>query len=103
MEEFQKRKQEEFEKKYITYNSEEVHVSEFDDKSVDYDMKKGMRMNSYAQDDLTPKLTDEALIETAKYYQSNCTKPKFPCATYNDAIIHNLLPELLKRLEERSS
>jgi hypothetical protein len=87
-------------KKYITYLNKEVHVSELDDRSVTIEMKKEMRMNSYAQDDLPPKLTTEALIDTSRYYLSHCTKPRFPCVTYDEGLIHKLLPELIKRLEE---
>jgi len=64
-------------------------------------MKFEMRINSYAQDDLPPKLTDEALINTAKYFMSQCSRPKFPCTTYDESLIHKILPELIKRLEER--
>lgn len=97
---FYEKQQEIYDKKYITYQDKEIHVSELEDKSVTMEMKNRMRMNSYAQDDLPPKLTDEALIETTKYYVSNCHTPRFPCATYNESIIHKLVPELLKRLEE---
>jgi hypothetical protein len=89
-------------KKYVTYNDKEVfHVSDLKDRSVTVEMKKEMRMNSYAQDDLPPKLTTEALIDTAKHYLSHCSKPRFPCVTYDEGLIHKLLPELIKRLEEK--
>jgi hypothetical protein len=86
--------------KYITYGNKEVHISELKDRSVTIEMKKEMRMNSYAQDDLPPKLTTEALIDTTKHYLSHCSKPRFPCVTYDEGLIHKLLPELIKRLEE---
>jgi hypothetical protein len=90
-----------YNKKYITYKNNEFHVSDFTDRTITIEMKKEMRMNSYAQDDLPPKLTTEALIDTSKYYLSHCTKPRFPCVTYDEGLIHKLLPELIKRLEER--
>jgi len=87
--------------KYINYNGKEIHITELEDKSVTSEMKKEMRMNSYAQDDLYPKLTDEALIDTAKYFMSQCSRPlKFPCVTYNESVIHMILPEMIKRMEE---
>jgi hypothetical protein len=98
---FYEKQKEIFEKKYIIYKDEKIHVSELEDRSVSWDMKNEMRMNSYAQDDLPSKLTDKALIETAKYYLSNCSQPKFPCSTYDEALIHKILPELIKRLEEK--
>lgn len=95
---WEKKKQEEYELKYISYNGEQIHVSELEDKSVTPEMNKNMRMNSYAQEDLPPKLTDETLIEKAKYYKTQCSHPRFPCATYDEALIHNILPEMIKRL-----
>lgn len=100
---FYEKQREIYEKKYILLDSgEQIHVSSLEDKSVTPEIKATMRMNSYAQDDLPPKLTNEALIETAKQYQSNCSRAKYPCSTYDEALIHILLPELLKRLEELS-
>ena len=89
-----------FNKKYIDFNGKEVHVSEFEDRTITIEMKEKMRMNSYAQDDLPPKLTNEALIETAEYYLSNCVQAKFPCTTYDESLVHRILPELIKRLKE---
>ena len=88
--------------KYINYNDKEIHITGLEDKSVTFEMKKEMRMNSYAQDDLYPKLTDEALIDTAKYFMSQCSRPrKFPCTTYDESVIHMILPEMIKRMEDK--
>ena len=101
-ESFYEKQKEIYELKYILLdNGEKIHVSSLEDRSVTPEVKATMRMNSYAQDDLPPKLTNEALIETAKAYQANCSRAKYPCSTYNEAVIHILLPELLKRLEEK--
>jgi hypothetical protein len=59
-----------------------------------------MKMNSYANDDLPPKLNNAALIEKAKQYLGECTQTRIPCSTYDEALIHNIAPELIKRLEE---
>ena len=99
-ESYLKRKQEEYELKYITIGDKEIHVSQLEDKSVTSEIYKEMRMNSYAQDDLPPKLTNETLIKMAKYFMSQCQRPSFPCTTYNEALIHKILPEFVKRLEE---
>ena len=90
-----------FDLRYIDYEGEKVHVSELEDKSVTIKMKQNMRMNSYAQDKLPPKLDTEALLYTAKYYLEQCSRRNYPCSTYDEAIVHILLPELIKRLEER--
>lgn len=103
-ERFEKLKEERYNLKYITIDGEdkEVHVSKLEDKSVTSEMKSKMRMHSYAQEDLPPKLTDEALIDTVKHYVNNCSRPSYPCTTYNEAVIHSLVPELIKRLEEKN-
>ncbi|NRG43266.1 hypothetical protein HRF87_00635 [Bacillus sp. CRN 9] len=97
---FYEKKREIHEKKYIVFKGENIHVSDFEDRSITVEMKKQMRMNSYAQDDLPPKLDNNALIETAEYYITNCPRPTFPCTTYDEALIHKILPELIKRLKE---
>jgi|SRR5690625_233374 len=94
------RQREEYEKKYIKIGETMIHVSELDDRSVTSEDRSKMEMNSYAQNDLPPKLTTEALIETTKYYKSQCSTPRI-CSTYNESIIHKLVPELIKRLEEK--
>lgn len=97
----EEKKREEYNLKYIKYNGQKIHVSELEDRSVTPEMKENMRMNSYAREDLPPKLTDEVLIGTAKYYMSQCSNPtSIPCATYDEALLHNILPEFIKRLEE---
>jgi len=100
-ESYYEKKQEEYELKYITIGDKEIHITELEDKSATSEMKKEMRMNSYAQDDLYSKLTDEALIDITKYFMSQCLRVKFPCATYDESLIHKILPEIIKRLEER--
>lgn len=86
-------------KKYIIIGDTEIHVSHLKDRSVNVEKKQKMRMNSYAQDDLYPKLDNEALIYTARHFIANCSTPRFPCATYDESLIHMILPELIKRLE----
>lgn len=99
-EKYKQMQQEINDKKYILFDDKEVHVTELEDRSVTTEMKQRMRMNSYAQDDLPPKLTNAALIETAKYYMSQISRPRFPCVTYDEGLVHKILPELVKRLEE---
>ncbi|MEI2465118.1 hypothetical protein [Niallia taxi] len=94
------KQQEIYNLKYITYQGKKIHVSELEDRSVTLEMRSQMRMNSYAQEDLPPKLNNEALIEKAKQYLGECNKKRIPCSTYDEALIHNITPELIKRLEE---
>lgn len=89
-----------YDRKYITYKNEKIHVTELEDRSVTMEMKNEMRMNPYAQDAMPRKLTSGALVETTKYYLSHCSQPKYPCSTYDESLVHKLLPELLKRFNE---
>lgn len=86
--------------KFVTYGEEEIHVSEFPDRTITPAMMENMYMNSYARDDIFPKLTTETLLVDAKRYLSHCPTPRMPCSTYNEALIHKIVPELIKRLEE---
>lgn len=80
----------------------EVHVSTFPARGVTPEEYGQMRMNSYARDDFFPKMNDELLLKTAQYYLDQCGRPaRTPSVTYNEAVIHNVLPELIKRLEEK--
>jgi hypothetical protein len=98
--EWVKRQQEIYNLKYITYQGKKIHVSEFEDRSITPEMRNHMKMNSYANDDLPPKLNNAALVEKAKQYLGECTQTRIPCSTYDEALIHNIVPELIKRLEE---
>lgn len=100
---YQKFKKDDYNNKFITIGDKRMHVSELEDRSVTPERYRDMRMNSYAQDDLPPKLTDETLIKKAKYHLSQCRESAYPCTTYDEALIHKIVPELIKRLEEKSS
>lgn len=100
-ESFLKRQQEIYEKQYVVLeDGTEKHVTEFKDKSVTYEEKQRLRMNSYARDKFISKLNNEALIKTTEYYLTNCPQSRYPATTYDEAIVHVLVPELIKRLEE---
>lgn len=97
---YEEKLKQENELKYVLFeDGSKKHVSEFDNKSIAPDEYQTFRMNSYARNEIYPKLTDKTLLEQAEYYISQCHKP-YRISTYNDAIIHLILPELLKRLNE---
>lgn len=98
--EWEQKRQERELLKQVIYEDKEHHVTTFMDRSITPPMLEKMRMNSYARDDIFPKLTTETLLDRAKYYQSQCSTPRFPCSTYNESLIHKIVPELIKRLEE---
>lgn len=99
-EKFEQKKQEEFEKQYVNWGIVEQHVSEIKDGSLTTGMLQYARMNSYAQDKIYPKLTNEALIEKAEYYKNNCGRSQYPATTYNEALIHLIVPELIQRIKD---
>lgn len=99
-EKFKKEQEEIYNSMVVNFGDETRHITEFEDRSITPEMRADMRMNSYAQDKLPPKLTNEALINEAKYYKSHCRKPNRSTTTYDEALIHVILPELIKRLEE---
>lgn len=97
--EYEEKLKKENELKYVLFeDGSKKHVSEFDNKSISPDEYQTFRMNSYARNEIYPKLTNETLLEKAEYYISQCHKP-YMISTYNDAIIHLILPELLKRIK----
>jgi hypothetical protein len=57
-------------------------------------------MNSYAHDKFFSKMDDELLIERAEYYISQCARYHYPATTYDETVIHVIVPELIKRLQE---
>lgn len=75
-------------------------VASFADRSIEPSIYKSLRMNSYAREDIFEKLTNETLIEATNEYLAECQKPPMPCTTYEQAVVHKIVPELLKRLQE---
>ena len=102
--EYYKRQQEIYKKQYVTLeDGTEKHVTEFKDRSVTYEEDQKLRMNSYARDKFAAKLDNDALIKMTMLYLSNCQQSRYPATTYDEAVIHVLVPELIKRLEEYES
>lgn len=87
---------------YVEYRNKFIHVSELEDKSVTPDDLKKMDKTTYIRTQIPPKLTDEALIQTAENYIMQCSKSGYPFITYEEALIHTIVPELLKRLKENT-
>lgn len=68
------------------------------DKSVTIEQYKTMRGNSAAWRALFPKYNDECLKHVTQHYVNNSQRDEG--ITYDQAIIHCIVPELLARLEE---
>lgn len=63
-------------------------------------------MNSYERELILPKLVDTAFLKALKYYVENCgrhERPRLsrPSRCYDDAVMNVMLPELIRRFEER--
>ena len=101
-ESFRLKQQEEYKKQFVIYKEKEIHVSEFEDKSITPQQLSEMKMNSYAQEKLHPKLNTDALINTTRSYLSQCSRSRYPASTYDEALVHLIVPELIKRIEELS-
>lgn len=87
-------------KEYIEYGNDYVHVTKIKNHTVTPTMLKDMHMSSNTRAELPPKLTDEALIQTAENYLKQCTPNDYPAVTYDQALIHSIVPELLNRLKK---
>jgi len=73
-------------------------------KLIEWDEWQNMRMNSYEQRLLTPRLTDEALVCVTEYYitQSSRDLTEFELPKhYDDAVQRLLAPLLCERLKNR--
>lgn len=59
-----------------------------------------MPMTTYAREKLPPKMTDETLIQIAEKYAANVTQMHQPAVTYEEVLIHSIVPELIQRLKD---
>lgn len=86
---------------YIEYRGGMLHVNELDEKSVDPHMLNEMHMDNGSRGQIPPKLTDQALLETAEKYLHQCS-PDGVAVTYDQMLIQHIVPELIERLKEAS-
>lgn len=98
----EEQKQEEYNLLFLYENEETIHLTDLEDRSVTVDRLKNLRFNSYVGDKIPQKLTTEALIFHTQNQLNYCSSASSrPWVTYDDSVIHNLTPELIKRLEEK--
>jgi hypothetical protein len=67
---------------------------------------QNLAMNSYEREFLLPSLSDEALLERCEHAIKNSAPlvdPRLPAHTYDEACIHRLMPEIMRRLARRHS
>lgn len=84
---------------FIEYDDHYVSLSAIPSRSVTPDMLRRMHMSTLARAKLPPKLTNDALIQTAEQYINQCTPATYPGATYDQSLIHLILPEFIRRLK----
>lgn len=86
---------------FVEYRNTHIHVDDLPDQAVTPADLKLMPMTTYAREKLPPKMTDEALLQIAEKYSANVTQMHQPAVTYEEMLIHSVLPELIKRLKDR--
>lgn len=96
----QKIKDQRYELQHVNYKGQKIHPETFENQSVTKEMIEDMSMNSYGQEEMFKKYNDELLIEKANYYLTQVSHPRYPCSTYDESLVHNIVPELIKRLEK---
>lgn len=84
----------------VDYLGEKIRVADIENQSLSFQQYKETVMSGYVRDHIYPKLNNAALAEVATEYKSQCSEPLRPVTTYNDALIHLIVPELLARIEE---
>lgn len=99
---FKTQKRTQIHDEYIEVRQKHVKITDIPNGSITPSMLKDMHMTVNARSAMPPKMTDDALIETAERYLKQCT-PSEHAATYDQAIIHSIVPEMIKRLKEKRS
>lgn len=99
---FKTQKSSQIHDEYIEIKRKHVKITDIPDETITPNMLKNMHMTINARSAMPPKMTDDALIETAEQYLKQCT-PTDHAATYDQAIIHSIVPEMIKRLKEKRS
>lgn len=97
-ESYEKKKQEDYELQYVMHQEKKIHVDDFDKHSISPELYKELQMNSYARDKIFSKLDTETLIQVTEHYQSFCGVPRKPTVTYDETLIHVIIPELIERI-----
>ncbi|QSF43457.1 hypothetical protein [Paenibacillus tianjinensis] len=85
---------------HVTINGIEVDVEKLRDSSVSLEEYKSVRANTDGFRALTSKLCLEALVYSVENNLKNCRREYE--STYDWSLKNVIVPELLKRLEERS-
>ncbi|MCR8641432.1 hypothetical protein NV379_02070 [Paenibacillus sp. N1-5-1-14] len=82
----------------VSFNDVEVDVSSLPDRSITVEQYKTVRANSDGFSALHCKLDNECLRYVVAHYLNNSRRES--ATTYDYALKNDIIPELLKRLEE---
>lgn len=85
---------------FLEYRGRNIPVETLEDQSVDPSMLGELHMDLVSRAQLPPKLTNEALIETAEHYANQCSADGV-AVTYDQMLVQHILPELVERLKEK--
>ena len=67
-------------------------------KDLNFDKLKTFKGNTEFWNSLWPKMDTDAFLRQASYYLANCFRTN--TVTYEDAIVHVVMPEALARIQE---
>lgn len=73
--------------------------------TISWEQWEMMRMNSFEREALVPHMADECFIKHCEQIGAHC-RPKHrsgPCITYDEKVVHLLMPEAMRRLAEGSA
>ncbi|MCY0895519.1 MAG: hypothetical protein OWS03_04330 [Alicyclobacillaceae bacterium] len=90
-------------KPHVSIDGIEVDLDTFPARSLGIREYKTARANSAGFQALYPKLADEALVAAVEHCLANIGTPAPSAPTYTDALVRDLVPELLLRLKERAA
>lgn len=88
-------------KPFIEYRGHNLPVNDIPDQSVNMAMLGELSMDIKSRAQMPPKLTDDALVETAEKYLAQCS-PDGIAVTYDQMLLQHIVPELVERLKEHT-
>lgn len=87
---------------HVTIDGVPVDIEAVEPGTITLEQYRQVRSNAPGFQVLYTKLSNEALIEAVKNNLANCTHPFSP-VVYEYVLQNTLVPELIKRLEEKKS
>lgn len=85
-------------KPFVSFNGEEVDIDLIEDGSITLAEYQKVRANTPGFKALHSKLDNEAIKWVVEHYVKNCRRES-SAVTYDYALKHDLIPELLKRIK----